>query len=591
MKSFSVVFCVAAWSVLTAWAFEVEGVVQLSSGDTPWGARVIFTAASPNAETDTAVAGIRGIFETNLSPGWYDVNYWRPGFAVYELGLLEVRTPLNLPLVVLMPPIHGMLNGVVGPGDFQVTDSLYVPDGQTATLLPGTRLYFARNLPFRVEGRLIAAGTPEDSVVLSRRYPTGFEATWHGLTLLNADDGTRLEYVVVEHATKTNYLRGGGIYCSGPPIQISHSTIRYNHADLGAGMFIEHCTALVESCAFVENISNGGAGLTLSQARVSVKGCTFQGNDAYYSGGGLYAENHDSSTVEGCQFIGNSAFDGAGIAILAVPTQIRECVFTENYSSRAAALLCNNADGALISRCTMTRSTGPLASAFSSISVYGGSTTISSTIVAESNVQFGVMLSIAQDLSFHHSDIFISGGEPFGFSGSDSSQGPIGLGVPDTFNSRGDTCDAYENIFLDPEFVSPDSSDYHLNFWSPCIDTGDPNLSPDPDGTVADIGAFYHSQLSAETPPLAPQTFALLQNYPNPFNSRTQIRFELPRAGQVELAVFDVTGRQAAKLLSGPLSGGPHELSFDARNLAGGIYFYRLSSGDFSQTRKMVLLK
>lgn len=88
-----------------------------------------------------------------------------------------------------------------------------------------------------------------------------------------------------------------------------------------------------------------------------------------------------------------------------------------------------------------------------------------------------------------------------------------------------------------------------------------------------------------------PTEFALIQNYPNPFNPSTQIAFSLPEAADVSLVVFDALGRQVATLVSSSLAAGSHTMTFDASNLAAGLYFYQLKAGDFSAVRKMMLIK
>ncbi len=89
----------------------------------------------------------------------------------------------------------------------------------------------------------------------------------------------------------------------------------------------------------------------------------------------------------------------------------------------------------------------------------------------------------------------------------------------------------------------------------------------------------------------APANFVLLQNYPNPFNPTTTIRFDLPIANKVRVAIYSVNGKLVRELMAGDLPAGYHELTFDAGDLACGIYFYRLEAGDFSTTRKMILAK
>jgi hypothetical protein len=88
-----------------------------------------------------------------------------------------------------------------------------------------------------------------------------------------------------------------------------------------------------------------------------------------------------------------------------------------------------------------------------------------------------------------------------------------------------------------------------------------------------------------------PTTFALDQNYPNPFNPTTTFRFALPKAVDVQLAVYDVSGRLVETLVNGWRDAGYHNVSFDASGLSSGVYLYRLEAGSFTSTGKMVLMK
>jgi len=89
-----------------------------------------------------------------------------------------------------------------------------------------------------------------------------------------------------------------------------------------------------------------------------------------------------------------------------------------------------------------------------------------------------------------------------------------------------------------------------------------------------------------------PEGFALQQNYPNPFNPNTKIRFSVPKSASVTVAVYDITGKLVATLANNEfVTAGTKEISFNAANLASGIYFYTLKAGDFTQTKKMILVK
>lgn len=90
-----------------------------------------------------------------------------------------------------------------------------------------------------------------------------------------------------------------------------------------------------------------------------------------------------------------------------------------------------------------------------------------------------------------------------------------------------------------------------------------------------------------------PGTYSLEQNYPNPFNPKTTIRYELPISNHVVLKIYDVLGREIATLINGFQNAGSYISSFNARasSLASGVYFYKLSAGNFTSTKKMVLNK
>ena len=95
----------------------------------------------------------------------------------------------------------------------------------------------------------------------------------------------------------------------------------------------------------------------------------------------------------------------------------------------------------------------------------------------------------------------------------------------------------------------------------------------------------------ASFPSDLPKDFILFQNYPNPFNPQTTLRFTLPTRSRVVLSVFDVLGRQVARLINSELNAGEHTFVFDANELANGIYIYRLETDRGSLSKKCLLLK
>jgi hypothetical protein len=102
---------------------------------------------------------------------------------------------------------------------------------------------------------------------------------------------------------------------------------------------------------------------------------------------------------------------------------------------------------------------------------------------------------------------------------------------------------------------------------------------------------FNIHALPNNAPQPQPTSFELGQNYPNPFNPTTTIPIQIPRTERVVLKVFDVLGREVATLIDGTLSANEYLIPFHAANLSSGVYFYRLQSGEFVRTKKMILLK
>jgi len=102
-------------------------------------------------------------------------------------------------------------------------------------------------------------------------------------------------------------------------------------------------------------------------------------------------------------------------------------------------------------------------------------------------------------------------------------------------------------------------------------------------------GRFSYSNIL--TVNLIPETFSLSQNYPNPFNPSTSISYQLPTNGLVTLKVFDLLGREVRILINQEKPAGTYSVDFSAADLPSGVYFYKLTAGSFTSTKKMMLMK
>ncbi|HAY34191.1 MAG TPA: hypothetical protein DCY06_08635 [Bacteroidetes bacterium] len=88
-----------------------------------------------------------------------------------------------------------------------------------------------------------------------------------------------------------------------------------------------------------------------------------------------------------------------------------------------------------------------------------------------------------------------------------------------------------------------------------------------------------------------PTEYSLNQNYPNPFNPNTNIRYDLPNDNFVSIKIYDITGREIKSLVNEFKPAGRYIIAFNASNLSSGIYYYKIKAGDFTQVKKMMLIK
>lgn len=160
----------------------------------------------------------------------------------------------------------------------------------------------------------------------------------------------------------------------------------------------------------------------------------------------------------------------------------------------------------------------------------------------------------------------------------------------------GDGPVAYLNFNLDPgvdkveitpiELENPNHSlTYYYNDYSsgrPVVTAIHPEV---------EAGQVFYSNPSS-----VPSAYALYQNSPNPFNPQTSIMFDMPVAGNVNVSVYNVLGQNVTNLVDGRMEAGTHEVIWngkdrDGATVASGIYFYRIDTDQFSETKKMMLLK
>ena len=445
---------------------------------------------------------------------------------------------------------------------------------------------------------------------------------------------------------------GGGIYCEGSHPIISLCIIAENWANhTGGGISCSNASPTIENCYITRNVARiFGGGIANVDSDPTIRNCTVSGNRSGDDGGGIFNMGSDSY-IDSCTITNNSAIEWGGGVCAGWDSYpiIRNCVIDENTSGDGGGLYCydshvivsnssfgrNHAEGGggiythndggaiflgynavssvILTRCILSRNTarrhaGAIYSS-STCSVTatnctitgncanrlaGGiwcsnsSLTIMNTIIENNHGYGGIFFSGTNNASIRFGDFHLNS------TGNFTGNPPAGLGLLVNINVNGDSCDIFRNIFEDPLFVNPTFSDYHLQAVSPCIDAGNPQSIPDPDSTIADIGAFFHNQqdlVQNTIEELHPSRFHLLPNYPNPFNPTTTITYYLPLSGNTSLYVYNIVGQKVATLVEGWYQAGFNEVTFDGSNLSSGIYFYSLTSGEFTISHKMLLLK
>jgi len=151
------------------------------------------------------------------------------------------------------------------------------------------------------------------------------------------------------------------------------------------------------------------------------------------------------------------------------------------------------------------------------------------------------------------------------------------------------------NMEQDPQFlgIEPDSV-YQLSEYSPCIDRGNPDpFYNDPDLTRNDMGAYYHHQYptAVDNGDLIVGNYSLLSCYPNPTNNSCSIFYNLAQGGDIDLSLFNTTGRKISQIKSGFVEAGDYTLNFDFGDLSSGIYFFLLKTQSEVLSEKLILIK
>lgn len=401
-------------------------------------------------------------------PMFADADFTTPGYQVARITIYRSDT------IVTAGPVSGIW-GVTG-SPYILQGDVTVPAGATLTIEPGVVVYTEAGYGITVHGDLQAIGTAEQPILF-----TG--SGWRGIRIDNATSTSRLEHCTIEHGDRqSTYESGGGIASIDSSLEIRHGTLRHNRAYLnGAAIYCSGGSLLVDDCEIFDNHIEGassgeGGGISCESSDVEI----------------TRSRIHDN-TVLTFTYFGATNSRGGGIALRDSGGLVARNVISGNdlnhsgteaesagggiYVNGGAPVLHNNTIWG--NRVRYNNHLG------GGVYLRGYDARLINNIVA-GNVGCGVWFDPgASTTNVAYNDVYGNSEGPF-----DGGYIPAGLGEITQTNHNGDPSDEAFNILLDPQLVAPATGDFRLMATSPCIDAGDPTAPPDPDGSIADIGAL-----------------------------------------------------------------------------------------------------
>jgi hypothetical protein len=322
----------------------------------------------------------------------------------------------------------------------------------------------------------------------------GYFTYGSGISMLNSSP--EISYCIITgngHANST-----GTIYCgNGCTALISHCSITGNEGIRGGGIFVDAGgNPAISNCTISDNIAFNGGGIYFSNGSSgSITDCFINAdsttNESNTKGGGILISSSSgiftisNSTISGCW----SAYGGSGIHIdEADSVLITGGTFDNNICAwEEGAVYSANCANLVIDHCDLVKNRCDILAG--GITLNGNTNLTLTNSIFRSQSESDICFMSYASASVSYCDFYGSSWGPFNIP-------PPGLGTLVQTNGNGDSCDAFHNIYLDPQFADFSNGDYRLTENSPCMDAGDSTAPYDPDSTITDMGRYYFDQRS-----------------------------------------------------------------------------------------------